>query len=323
LDRHGGLNHGEALSLPSDSRTNSTRLHPATQPKKEESIVQLIPGHYTSANIYLVEACSNLDTDLQQAVLVANNLVQCGKTEIDPTTGILGTCPSGSTGKGEVSMSWGGDEFLGETASDACATLDDSCFTTPNVVYFASAGDSPGTEWPGTSVNVVSAGGTTNERYNSGPNKFQWENEAAWVFTGDGQSFYEPIPSYQSGISSIVGAWRGVPDLSFVADPYTGVYVYDTFPIDGFYYYEWLVVGGTSVSSPSLAGIVNNAAGRSGGSFAASSNAELTKIYANRTVAADFRDIAYGFCGYYMGYVSVAGWDFCTGVGVPVGYAGK
>src|SRR5208282_3724209 len=34
------------------------------------------------AKIYLVEACSNYDSDLQQAVLVANNLVQCGSTEI-------------------------------------------------------------------------------------------------------------------------------------------------------------------------------------------------------------------------------------------------
>jgi len=272
------------------------------------------------ANIYLVEACSNYDSDLQQAVLVANNLVQCGLSEIDPTTLALGTCPGGSTGKGEVSMSWGGGEWSGETASDSCATLDDSCFTTPNVVYFASAGDSPGTIWPGTSPNVVSAGGTTIER---NATTFSFEREAAWVDTGGGQSFYETIPTYQSGISSIVGAWRGVPDLSFDADPNTGVYVYDTFPVDGLFYYEWLVVGGTSVSSPALAGIINNAAGRVGGSYAASSSAELTTIYAHRAVQADFTDITYGFCGYYMGFETAVGWDFCTGVGIPHTYAGK
>ena len=274
------------------------------------------------ANIYLVEACSNYDSDLQQAVLLANNIVQCPATAgvapnfgVNPSTGALIPCPAGSAGKGEVSMSWGGGEFVGENGSTACAFLDDSCFKTPNVVYFASAGDSPGQSWPSTSPNVVSAGGTTIERNAA---TFNFEREAAWVFTGDGDSAIEPIPSYQSTISGIVGKWRGTPDLSFDADPYTGEYVYDTFPIDGFYYYEWLIVGGTSASSPALAGIVNSAAG-----FSASSNAELTKIYANKAVTADFTDITYGFCGFYMGYETLTGWDFCTGVGVPHTLVGK
>jgi hypothetical protein len=41
------------------------------------------------------------------------------------------------------------------------------------------------------------------------------------------------------------------------------------------------------------------------------------------TNTADFTDIKNGFCGYYMGYSSVAGYDFCTGVGVPWTFAGK
>jgi len=268
-----------------------------------------------SAKIYLVEACSNFETDLQQAVLVANNLVQCGATEINSTTGVLGACPGGSAGKGEISMSWGGGEFVGENASDKCATLDDSCFVTPGVVYFASSGDSPGVEYTSASPNVVAAGGTSVRR-NAITGNF--EAEAAWVFTGGGQSAKEARPSYQASISATVGAFRGVPDLSFDADPYTGVWVYDTFPVLGFEYYEWLVVGGTSVASPSLAGIVNRA-----GAFAASSNAELTTIYANKAVATDITDITNGFCGFYMGFTVGAGWDFCTGVGVDKGYTGK
>lgn len=267
-----------------------------------------------SATIYLVEACSNYDSDLQQAVLVANNLVRCGKTEINSTTGALGTCPAGSTGTGEVSMSWGGEEFPAETRADNCANLDDSCFVTPGVVYFAAAGDGPGVGWPSASPNVVSSGGTTVRRNASTGN---FEQEVAWVTSGGGQSAYETIPSYQSTIAGTVGAWRGVPDLSFDADPNTGVWVYDTFPMDG-YYYQWWIVGGTSVSAPSLAGIVNRA-----GTFAASSNAELTKIYANKAVTADFTDITTGWCGAYMGFTVAAGWDFCTGVGVTNGYSGK
>jgi len=275
------------------------------------------------AKIYLVEACSKLDSDLQQAVLVANNLVQCGKSEINPSTGVLGTCPS-VTGKGEVSMSWGGGEFSGETGT-GCAvtntTVNDSCFTGLNVVYVAATGDGPGVLWPSTSGNVVAAGGTTNRRFYSNLN---FEQQAAWVDGGGGQSFFEPLPSYQSGIATFCKAQTGtsthrcVPDLSFDADPNTGVWVYDTFPIDGVSYLEWLIVGGTSVSAPSLAGIINRA-----GSFAASSQAELTTIYANHTNTADFTDVTAGFCGFYMSFTAGSGWDPCTGVGTPKGYAGK
>jgi len=262
------------------------------------------------ATIYLVEACSEWDTDLQQAVLVANNLVQCGQTEIDPSSFAVGTCPAGSTGKGEVSMSWGAAEVIGENASDGCATLDDSCMTTPGIVYFAAAGDSPGGIWPCTSPNVVCAGGTTNRRNTS---TFNFMQEAAWVFGGGGESTIEPKPTYQSGVPN-----RAVPDLSFDADPYTGAWVYDTFPVEGLYYYEWLPVGGTSVSTQALAGIVNAA-----GSFAASSNAELTTIYANQNSAADFTRIPNGFCGLYMGLSTANSWNFCTGIGVVNGYKGK
>jgi subtilase family serine protease len=269
------------------------------------------------ATIYLVEACSEMDTDMQQAVLVANNLVQCGKTEIG-SDGTLGTCPAGSTGKGEISMSWGGGEFIGENASDGCASLDDSCFTAKNVVYVAAAGDAPGVVWPGTSPSVVSAGGLTNRR---NPATFAFESQTGWVDAGGGQSAIEAQPSYQaiSGVQSVCGkTWRCVPDVSFDADPFTGVYVYDTFPIEGYEYVQWAVVGGTSLSAPALAGIINSA-----GSFAASSSAELTTIYKNMGNSKDFTDITSAYCGYYMGFTAGTGWDFCTGVGAVNTYAGK
>jgi subtilase family serine protease len=282
----------------------------------EESLdVQWAHAMAPNAKIYLVEACSNYDSDLQQAVLVANNLVQCGQTEIDPATGALRTCPLHSKGKGEVSMSWGGGEFVGENTSDACATLDDSCFTTPNVVYFAAAGDSPGVIWPSTSPKVVSAGGLTNRR---DPSTFNFIGQTGWVDAGGGQSAIEAQPSYQKhwGVQAVCGTtWRCTPDLSFDADPNTGVYVYDSFLT---YPYYWWIVGGTSVSAPSLAGIINTA-----GSFAASSNAELTTIYTNMSSGRDFTDITSAYCGPYMGFTAGTGWDFCTGVGADKGYAGK
>jgi len=250
------------------------------------------------AKLYLVEAASNSFSDLLTAVQVATNLVTCGKTT---------TC-TGGTGKGEVSMSWGGSEFSGETAYD-------TYFTTPNVVYFAASGDSPGTIYPCVSPNVVCVGGTTLARNASTGSAI---GEITWSDAGGGLSEYEPIPSYQSAVSSIVGKVRGVPDISADANPDTGLWVYDTFPQDYEYYYSWWIVGGTSASAPVVTGIVNAA-----GSFVASSSAELTTIYANRANTSDFTDITYGWCGFYSGTKSAAGYDLCTGVGRPNTLAGK
>jgi subtilase family serine protease len=106
---------------------------------------------------------------------------------------------------------------------------------------------------------------------------------------------------------------RSAPDFSFDANPNTGVSVFDSTTCQGFS--GWLVFGGTSVSSPSLAGIVNKAGG-----FAASSTTELTTIYANRTNTADFRDIVSGTAGSFS---AGPGYDFVTGVGSDQGLAGK
>jgi kumamolisin len=77
----------------------------------------------------------------------------------------------------------------------------------------------------------------------------------------------------------------------------------------------WLVFGGTSVSSPSLAGIVNLA-----GNFYASSTVELSTIYGSYTNTNDFRDIVSGSAGSFS---CKAGYDFVTGVGSNQGTNGK
>jgi len=102
---------------------------------------------------------------------------------------------------GVVSMSWGDPEVKLETRWD-------KFFTTPGVVYFAASGDSGiGVDiYPARLPNVVSVGGTSFNRDNNG-------NFVSEVYGGGGgdTSPYEPIPSYQSGIASIVGTHRGYP----------------------------------------------------------------------------------------------------------------
>ena len=233
-----------------------------------------------NAQIVLMEASSSSNTALYQAVTAANSYIVA------------------HGGKGEVSMSWGGSETSSETGSD-------HYFTQSGVVYFASAGDSPGVIYPSASVNVISAGGTQVNR--SGGN---YTNQTAWSEGGGGPSAYEARPSFQNSIEGIVGTKRGTPDFSFDSSGGSPVAVYNSNCYGG-----WLEVYGTSVASPSLAGIVNNA-----GTFNTSSNAENTEIYANYTNTADFTDVTSGSCGTHS---ATTGWDFCTGVGVDKGLLGK
>jgi kumamolisin len=193
-----------------------------------------------NARIILVEAASSAGADLLGAVKLANNLVA-------------------AAGGGEVSMSWGSDEFSVETQYD-------SYFSTPGIVYFAATGDSPGTEWPSVSANVVAVGGTSVSR---DPSSGAFIGEAAWGDGGGGVSAYVPKPSYQSNVKKLGSVnFRGVPDIAAVANPRTGVWVYIS-NAQG-----WNIIGGTSVATPVVAGLVNNT-----GHFSASSNAELTAYY--------------------------------------------
>jgi len=240
------------------------------------------------ARLFLVEAKSNIFSDLLAAERVAGNLVA-------------------SAGGGEVSNSWGGAEFSGETSFD-------SNFTTAGVVYFASSGDQPGVEYPAASPNVVAAGGTTTAR---NPTTANFLSERPWDLAGSGLSAFEARPVYQDVIQATVGTHRGVPDLSFDSNPVTGAWVFDSTPVQGAGS-GWFIVGGTSLASPALAGIVNAAGTKLG-----SSHAELNLLYNNLAITTDFNDISNGFCGPTAGFSGKVGWDLCTGIGSVKGKIGK
>jgi kumamolisin len=111
---------------------------------------------------------------------------------------------------------------------------------------------------------------------------------------------------------------RGTPDIAFDADPTTGVWVYDSTPVNGIGGPgSWWIVGGTSVASPSLAGVVNTA-----GHFAASTTKELETVYF-LSFLGTLKDVTAGVCGPFAGYQAEFGYDFCTGLGSPRGYNGK
>ncbi len=251
-----------------------------------ETAHAMAPG----AKIILMEAKSNGNNDLNTAVTAAVKLVE-------------------AAGGGQISMSWGGSETASEENNE-------KIYTGTNVVFLASTGDAPGTIEPSVLQNVIGVGGTNIVR----DKNFNFESEVAWPNTGGGISKYVPIPSYQSSvkkIKKIVGKQRGVPDISMNGGPSSAVSIYDTTKYKGTVL-NWAGAYGTSESSPLLAGVLNAA-----GVFSASTAAELKTVYSGYTSKANWRDIISGTCSNNGGSTAKKGYDLCSGVGVPKGYAGK
>lgn len=139
-----------------------------------------------------------------------------------------------------VSNSWGGAESQGQHS--------DSHLNHPGVAMTVASGDSGAiATWPASSTYTISVGGTTLKKDGD---KY---TEAAWDLTGAGCSKYSKKPAFQTDVTKC-GDKKGTSDVAAVADPDTGVAVYDTFQKNG-----WQVVGGTSASSPIIAGIYADA----------------------------------------------------------------
>ncbi|MGA2687763.1 MAG: S53 family peptidase [Candidatus Korobacteraceae bacterium] len=231
--------------------------------------------------------------------LVVSVLCSSPQCATDPTWGAVQYAGElvAQNGGGVVSMSFADAEISQETSFD-------QYFTTPGVVYFAASGDGGlgVSAYPAASPNVVAVGGTYFNRDGNG----NFTSEQYYTGGGGGDiSPYEPRPSYQNGIASIVGNFRGYPD---VASDFCCTAIY----LQG----SWGSVGGTSWASPTFAGIVNAA-----GSRHQSSLAQLTTMYSELfnpiKYHADFNDITTGDSRCKVG------WDLCTGIGSAHTYAGK
>ena len=219
----------------------------------------------------------------------------------------LGAAENGAVALGAkyISNSWGTDEYDGELADDA------TYFTHPGVAITVSAGDTRGTFFPASSQHVIAVGGTSLSRAD---NARGW-TESAWGEiwgnisdgTGQGCSKMEPKPAWQHDKNC---AMRSQNDVSAVADPDSGVAVYNTSSQDG-----WLVVGGTSVSSPMIASMYALA-----GTPAPGTN-PAQYIYQH---SGDFTDVTTGASNDCSGYLCNAklGYDGPTGWGTPDGVLG-
>jgi subtilase family serine protease len=248
-----------------------------------------------------------------------------------------------------LSMSFGGAEN-GELSSTADAeAVDGYYFDTAGLVYLASSGDygayEPGTstvtsQFPASSSNVVAVGGTTLSVSGN-----SWSSESTWgngtssgneTGGGGGFSVYEPQPSYQVGkVNGLTTTKRSYPDISLEANPTPGVPIYDS-PDYGTGT-GWVpgTIGGTSLSSPLMSGLVAIAdQGRtsnelsplnsSGGSGVAASNPngnagslDIHKLLYN-AAKSDFHDITTGSSIGQSNYGPKTGYDLSSGIGTPI-----
>jgi subtilase family serine protease len=201
-----------------------------------------------------------------------------------------------------VSMSWGTPEYSGEAVFD-------EWFSANNVIFAASSGDSGGeTNWPSVSSSVVSVGGTSLNLSTVG----SYVGETGWSDGGGGASVFTTIPPWQKSYG--LKGNRQTPDISCIADPKTGVPVYDSFGYMG--QTGWFEVGGTSLSSPIMAGIFALAnQGRIVIGKQTLTNTLFQNYLYNTKNSSSFNDITIGNAGLNS---CKPGYDNITGLGTPI-----
>jgi hypothetical protein len=267
----------------------------------EESLdIEWAHAEAPGATIVLVEADGSSTADLLDGVLWANE--------------------NGAT---EVSMSWSSNESSDEASLDSLFDATSTSTGAP-VLYTAAAGDNGhAAGYPAASPNVIGVGGTTLNGC-SATSCAGFTSETAWSGSGGGVSAYEKIPVYQSaydgpvysespgGISKLTDGMRATPDVSFDANPTTGVSVYDSTAYMS--QSGWFSVGGTSVGSPNWAGIL--AVGEKSGVALQSAQAIYGGGYGS--YLKDITSGTNGSCG--TDCTAGTGYDLVTGLGSPTNY---
>jgi subtilase family serine protease len=141
-----------------------------------------------------------------------------------------------------VSNSYGASEFRSEGSYG-------SYYNHPGTAITVSSGDGGyGVEFPAALDTVTAVGGTS---LSHAGNTRGW-SETVWSGAGSGCSAYVTQQSYQAKVLPNTSCSRRVvTDVAAVADPNTGVAVYDSYGSSGGA--NWFVFGGTSVASPIIA----------------------------------------------------------------------
>jgi hypothetical protein len=248
----------------------------------------------------------SLDVDMVSAICPNCHilLVEANQPSIED----LGTAVNTAVAMGAkyVSNSYGGSEDGNENSYDT------SYYFHPGVAITASTGDSDydGGSYPATGKGITAVGGTRLVRNSTarGWGETVWNTASYTEGAGSGCSISVAKPAFQSAVTTGC-AKRAEGDVSAVADPATGVAVYQTYGGSG-----WAVYGGTSASAPIIAGVYA-LAGTPG-----ASDVPNAYPYAHTGNLNDVISGKNGTCGAPM-CTAGTGWDGPTGLGTPNGTA--
>ncbi|MFJ5233746.1 peptidase S8 [Kitasatospora sp. NPDC088391] len=243
----------------------------------------------------------SLDLDMVSAIAPNAHIILVEASSA--TMGNLGTSVNTAVSLGAkfVSNSYGGGESSADTSYDS------SYFNHPGVAITVSSGDSAyGAQYPAASKYVTAVGGTALKKAS---NTRGW-TESVWLTnstegTGSGCSKYDAKPTWQKDTGCTK---RTIADVSAVADPATGVAVYQTYGGSG-----WAVYGGTSAAAPIIAGVYALAGAPATGTSPASFP------YAHTTALFDVTTGNNGSCSPSYLCTATTGYDGPTGLGTPNG----
>jgi subtilase family serine protease len=176
------------------------------------------------------------------------------------------------------------------------------------VAITASAGDDGyGISYPASSKWVTAVAGTTL----TAAHNARGYTETAWQGTGSGCSTKNRT-TWQS-VSTTGCDGRAVADISAVADPATGVAVYDSTDFEGTS--GWLTFGGTSAASPIIAA-----------TFALAGHTSEVKdgsyVWSHHGSLRDVTHGSNGSCSTARWCTARSGWDGPSGWGTPDGVTG-
>ena len=258
---------------------SGTRSLPAADPGWAQEIsldLDMASAVCPSCKLLLVEATSSSQANLGAAVNTAARL-----------------------GANAISNSYGGPDASDRTYG--------RYYHHSGIAVTASSGDSGyGVSYPATSKWVTSVGGTTLTR--SSRTKRGW-HESAWSGSGSGCSTLNKAPWQSSSTTHCSG--RALADIAAVADPATGVAVYDSYPFESTS--GWLTFGGTSASAPIVAAafaLAGNTASVKDGSY----------VWSHHTGGVnDVVSGSTGDCPTSSWCTAKRGWDGPTGWGSPKG----
>lgn len=208
--------------------------------------------------------------------------------------------------------------------------------STQRITVLASAGDSgssnvkldgvtlypnPTVNYPSSSPWVTAVGGTSLYASTDGQYSYElvWNDQGGAGGGGISQLFDEPdyqVASLPAVTSQQLGGKRGLPDVSYNADPYTAILIYLSFL--GANNAGYYAIGGTSEGSPQWAGIIadlDQFAGQPVGFL----NSALYAVGGLGEFGKYGRDITNGgnSLNNIPGYYAAPGWDPASGWGTP------